>query len=160
FYREAAARLRTGGIFCQWLQCYETSTETLATIFRTLATRFPGGHVFFFRVSNDIVIVTSPHRPLPLPLWTMMSGLHQPEIARDLARVGVASAPDLLRYYRGTLEGIVARAGPGAINTDDNGWLEHRAPLDLVRMTTPGEPLVWNEDVAADLAKAFAKDPE
>ena len=160
FYKAAAARLRPGGIFCQWLQCYETSTETLSTIFRTLATRFPGGHVFFFRTSHDIVIVTSPDGPLTLNIETMVRTLQQPEIGRDLARVGVASAPDLLRYYRGTLEGIVARAGPGAINTDDNGWLEHRAPLDLVKMTSPGEPLVWSEDVASDLAKALVKDPE
>jgi hypothetical protein len=159
FYKEAASRLKPGGIFCQWLQCYETSTESLATIFRTLATRFPNGHVFFFRVSNDLVILTSADGPLPLDLETMMRALRRPEPQQDLMRVGVGSAPDLLRYYRGTLEGIVARQGPGPINTDDNGWLEHRAPLDLMRMTTPGEALSWNEDVAGDLANALAKDP-
>jgi hypothetical protein len=153
-------RLKPGGIFCQWLQCYETSEESLATIFRTLATRFPGGHVFFFRVSHDLVIVTSPEGALPLDVETMIRALRQPEPARDLARVGIASAPDLLRYYRGSLEGIVARQRRGPINTDDNGWLEHRAPLDLMRMTKAGDVLVWNEDVASDLATALAKDPD
>jgi len=89
-----------------------------------------------------------------------MRALRRPEPQHDLARVGVASVPDLLRYYRGKLEGIVARRGPGPINTDDNGWLEHRAPLDLMRMTTPGEALSWDENVAGDLAEAFAKNPD
>ena len=59
FYDAAARRLRPGGVFTQWVQCYEISSATQATILRTLARRFPHGQVFFFREASDMVIVAS-----------------------------------------------------------------------------------------------------
>ena len=46
FYRTAGSKLHTGGIFCQWVQTYQTSPATLRTVFRTLVTRFPHGQLF------------------------------------------------------------------------------------------------------------------
>ncbi len=160
FYRAAAARVRPGGLFCQWVQCYEISPETLRTVLRTMAGRFPHGHVFFFRPSNDLVIVASPDREVPLDPATLKGVFERVAVARDLARVGVPSVADLLRYYRGRLERLAAAAGPGPINTDDNGWLEHRAPLDLVLPPASSEPFGWSGEVAADLAGSLGPDPD
>jgi spermidine synthase len=158
FYRTAASKLKPGGIFCQWVQCYQTSPATLQTIFRTLAGRFPHGQLFFVDSSADLIILASPDRDVPLDLDRLAAAWSRPEVARDLARVGVGSLADLLRYYRGRLDRVAAAAGPGPINTDDNGWLEHRAPFDLLAGTSSEHEMAWSPDVASDLVASIASD--
>ncbi|HKW51314.1 MAG TPA: fused MFS/spermidine synthase, partial [Candidatus Eisenbacteria bacterium] len=158
FYRTAASKLRPGGIFCQWVQCYQTSPATLRTIFRTLAVRFPHGQLFFVDKSADLIILASPDREVSLDFDRLAAAWSRPEVAHDFARVGVASLADLLRYYRGRLDRVAAEAGPGPINTDDNGWLEHRAPFDLLSGATSEHEMAWSPDVAADLAASIVSD--
>ena len=158
FYRTAASKLQPGGIFCQWVQCYQTSPATLSTIFRTLAGRFPHGQLFFVDSSADLIILASHDRDVPLDLDRLAAAWSRPEVARDLARVGVGSLADLLRYYRGRLDRVAAAAGAGPINTDDNGWLEHRAPFDLLSGTSSEREMGWSPDVAADLAASIVSD--
>jgi len=158
FYRTASSKLRPAGIFCQWVQCYQTSPATLRTIFRTIAGRFPHGQLFFVDKSADLIILASPDRDVPLDLDRLAAAWARPEVARDLARVGVGSLADLLRYYRGRLDRVAAAAGAGPINTDDNGWLEHRAPFDLLSGTTSEHEMDWSPDVAADLAASIVSD--
>jgi spermidine synthase len=155
FYDQAAARLLPGGVLCQWMQCYEISRSTLNTIFRTLARRFPHGHLFYCWQSMDLIIVASASGEIVLDLERMQEALERPQVAKDLERVGVIGVIDLLRFYRGRLETVVRAAGDGPVNTDDNGWLEHRAPLDLVRPEPMGEPIPWSEAVADDLARSI-----
>jgi hypothetical protein len=158
FYKTAASKLRPGGIFCQWVQCYQTSPATIRTIFRTLAGRFPHGQLFYVDHSGDLIILASPDRDIPLDFDRLAAACARPEVARDLARVGVGSLADLLRYYRGRLDRVAADAGPGPVNTDDNGWLEHRAPFDLLAGLSSERELAWSPDVAADLAASIVSD--
>jgi hypothetical protein len=158
FYRVAASKLEPAGLFCQWVQCYQTSPSTLHAVFRTLATRFPHGQLFFVDGSADLIILASPDRDVPIPLDRLEAGFALEPVARDLARVGVASVADLLRYYRGRLERVAADAGPGPINTDDNAWLEHRAPFDLLSGEGSDPELAWSPQVARDLAASIEGD--
>jgi spermidine synthase len=158
FYETAASKLRPGGVFCQWVQCYQTSPATLRTIFRTLATRFPKGQLFFVDGSADLVILASPDREIGLDLDQLGTWFEDEKVAKNLARVGVSSLPDLIRYYRGRLERVVREAGGGPVNTDDNGWLEHKAPFDLLAGTTSEGEMAWSPDVAADLAGSITSD--
>ena len=158
FYRTAALKLRPGGIFCQWVQCYQTSPRTLETIFRTLTTRFPHGQLFFVDTSADLIILASPDREVGLDLDRIAHAWDDPAVAAQLARVGVASPGDLLRYYRGRLERMASAAGPGPINTDDNGWLEHHAPTDLLSGASSEAMLAWSPQVGIDLAAAIVSD--
>lgn len=158
FYETAASKLRPGGIFCQWVQCYQTSPATLRTIFRTLATRFPKGQLFFVDGSADLVILASPDREIGLDLDQLGQWFGDEKVAKNLARVGVSSLPDLMRYYRGRLDRVAREADGGPINTDDNGWLEHKAPFDLLAGTTSEGEMAWSPDVAADLAGSITSD--
>ena len=158
FYETAASKLKPGGVFCQWVQCYQTSPATLRTIFRTLATRFPKGQLFFVDGSADIVILASPDRTIGIDLDQLGQWFGDEKVARNLARVGVTSLPDLMRYYRGRLERVAAEADGGPVNTDDNGWLEHKAPFDLLAGTTSEGEMAWSPDVAEDLAKSITSD--
>jgi spermidine synthase len=158
FYRTAAGKLRPGGILCQWVQCYQTSPATLRTILRTLATRFPHGQLFFVDASADLVILASPDREVGLDLDRIERAWQDGDVAAQLRRVGVSSPADLLRYYRGRLERMAAEAGAGPTNTDDNGWLEHRAPADLLSGATSEGMLAWSPEVGIDLAASIVSD--
>jgi hypothetical protein len=156
FYRAVSARLEPGGIFCQWVQSYELSPRTLATILRTLAASFPSGHVF--RFGADFLIISSASPSLPIDLEKLARGFARTEVRRDLTKIGLRAPKDLLRAYRGRLERLAEEAGPGPINSDDNGWLEHAAPLDLLRSGAPAK-LKWTRETGVDLAQAIGGEP-
>ncbi len=159
FYRVAASKLEPRGIFCQWVHCYQTSTATLGTVLRTLATRFPHGQLFFIEATGDLIILASPGRDVPVDLDRLAAAFEREAVATNMARVGVGSLPDLLRYYRGRLDTAIARTPGGPINTDDNGWLEHRAPFDLLAGEASESMFAWSPEVASDLARSIDSNP-
>ena len=159
FYRIAATRLRPGGILCQWVQCYQISPDAIRTVIRTLARTFPRGQIFYVESAADLIVLASPNADVALDPAAWEVAFRRPAVAADLARIGVERPADLLRYYRGRLERVAAEAGPGPVNTDDNGWLEHRAPLDLLSAQSAEQFLGWNDAVAADLARSLSGDP-
>ncbi len=158
FYDVAASRLRAGGIFCQWVQCYQISPEAVQTVFRTLSGRFPYGQLFYVDDSSDLIVLASPDREVTLDAAAWEAAMARPEVAADLARIGVRSFADLLRYYRGRLDRVAAAAGPGPVNTNDNGWLEHRAPFDLIASEGSEKLFAWSPSVARDLAASLIGD--
>jgi len=155
FYEEARRRLRPGGVFCQWIQTYSASPATLSTVFHTVLTTFPHGQLFYVESSGDLIILASPDRELTLDRASITRTLASPAVAEDFARIGIHSTDDLLRAYRGRLDRVAADAGPGAINTDDNSWLEHRAPLDLITPQEENPLLTWSSQVEADLQRSL-----
>ncbi len=160
FYRAARARLRPSGVLCQWVQCYQTSPATVQTVFRTLATDFPRGQVFYLNGSADLIVVASPDRELRLDEASLAAAMGRPEVAQNLATAGVAGPGDLLRFYRGRLERLVREAGPGDVNTDDNGILEHRAPFDLLAGGSSEDFFAWTPAVTADLVAEVSGNPK
>ncbi|HEU4724304.1 MAG TPA: hypothetical protein VFU59_03300 [Candidatus Eisenbacteria bacterium] len=155
FYRIAATRLRPGGVLCQWVQCYQISPDAIRAVIRTLSRTFPKGQIFYIDSAADLVILASPSGEVPLDPAAWEAALREPAVAADLARVGVTRPSDLLRYYRGRLERVAAEAGDGPVNTDDNAWLEHRAPFDLLAAQSAESVLGWSDAVAADLASSL-----
>jgi spermidine synthase len=151
FYEEARERLRPGGVFCQWIQTYSASPRTLSTVFRTVATTFPKGHLFYVESSGDLIILAVPDRELYLDQKAMNEIFARPKAQADFARIGIHSIQDVLGAYRGRLDRVALEAGPGPINTDDNSWLEHRAPLDLITPQEENPLFVWSPKVEADL---------
>jgi spermidine synthase len=151
FYEEARRRLRPGGVFCQWIHTYSVSPATLSTVFRTVATTFPKGQLFYVESSGDLIILAAPDRELNLDRAAMSAAFSRPAVAQDFARIGVRSIQDVLGAYRGRLDRVAREAGPGPINTDDNSWLEHRAPLDLITPQGENPLLARSSQVEADL---------
>ena len=151
FYEEARRRLNPGGVFCQWIQTYSVSPATLSTVFRTVATTFPHGQLFYVESSGDLIILAVPDRELLLDRARMEAVFQRPGVAADFARIGVHSVDDVLGAYRGRLDRLAREAGPGPINTDDNSWLEHEAPLDLITPQEENPILERSPQVEADL---------
>lgn len=124
FYRVVRSRLEAGGIFCQWVQIYEMSPETHRAILRSLRAVFP--HFVAFEVDGDLIYIarTESAPRLGPERWDSL----EPAVRNDLAGVGIVTLEDLMvrALNDGSLE-----LPPGAMNTDDNGLVEYRAPLEL-----------------------------
>ena len=58
-YRAGAKRLTEGGVFCQWLQTYETSPDNLRVLMRTFAAEFPHVALFASSIKGNVFLVGS-----------------------------------------------------------------------------------------------------
>jgi spermidine synthase len=144
FYRQVKAKLEPDGVFCQWLQLYELTPETFATLVRTFTETFPEGHLFaLWRVSDALLIAAPSGRTLAL------DRLGAPEVRRLLRRAGIASPEALAASYAAPLSAL-APVGAGApLNTDDRPLVEYRAPRDMVEVGRSAS--VLNETVRAEI---------
>ena len=132
YYRAASERLEAGGLFCQWMQAYETSAETVGVVLHTLASEFP--YVAVFKVNDDLICVAS-HSPIEGSARRYTERFSLPEVRSSLGRIRIATPFDLfatafLRFP----ENAEAFRSP-IRNTDDNLWLEYRAPIEMYRGT-------------------------
>lgn len=59
-YQAAASHMPPDGIFLQWLQGYEVSSETVRTVYATLASVFPHVETWETRAGSDLLLVASP----------------------------------------------------------------------------------------------------
>ncbi len=133
FFQLGRARLREGGLFCQWLQLYGMDPVMLRTAIRTFQAVFP--HVLIFQtVSSDLLLLGS-ERPLLLDLPRLQAQLSVPAVGEDLRRVGIGGPDDLLaKLLLGTQE-VQALSTGAFINTDDNALIEFAAPRTLYANT-------------------------
>jgi len=61
FYRAARARLREDGLFVQWVQSYDVTSDTVARIYATLGSEFPW--VETWRTHRDLLLIASNREP-------------------------------------------------------------------------------------------------
>ncbi|HEX3130871.1 MAG TPA: fused MFS/spermidine synthase [Thermoanaerobaculia bacterium] len=146
FYRAARARLKPGGLLCQWLPLYELGEEDFATALATMGTQFK--HLAAWTNGSVAVIVAS-NEPLPLQGPHPSAAQLPPPpaiIATDLQNAGVApwqveqflSQPDL---DAAAIQKLQAEAQ--GLNRDDRPVLEFRSAANLFRLTKPGADTSW-----------------
>jgi spermidine synthase len=83
FYDRVSRYLTTGGLFAQWIQCYEMSDALVATVLASLHEVFP--HYVAFQVGpGDILIMASKDEPIPQPDWSVFQA---PDVSRMLSHV-------------------------------------------------------------------------
>ena len=143
FYALVKRRLSPGGILCQWVQSYELSDESLKLILDTVASSFPHVHLFGSYMGADLILVAS-QKPISLAPEAVKLFPGNPEVAQDLARVGVTSLADVALLYTSSVR---APASKTLLNNDDNSLIQYRAPLELLRGLVPQrEFLRWSRD--------------
>lgn len=129
FYRLAAARLREGGVFSQWIGLYDITTENLKTACNTFRQVFP--EVMVFRVDSDLILVGG-HRELRFDYMRMWQRMTDPVVRRTLSDIGVAAPGDLLaRHYLFSELDLARFCAGSALNTDDRPVLEFSARYTL-----------------------------
>lgn len=147
FYQSAKRRLAPDGIFCQWLQGYETDPETIKLIISTLCSEFEKVEVWNTQ-GSDFLFVCSP-QIAPWDVALVRQRLQQPIYAEACARL----------WHTTTAEGFFSRCLANAlysrfvtletseVNTDDRNVLEFAAARNMGR--TLEEPLRHVFSVAA-----------
>ena len=152
FYRMVRERLNPGGRFCQWVQFYELSQQTLQGMLYTLTSEFP--HVMVFCTKSDLICVAS-DRPITTTMEASGARFSDPNISKSLARVQIEHP---LELFSGLLRShpedrdLFEAEGP---NTDDRLWLEYRAPLEMYRGLSPELVLLDIEDQLARMEKVL-----
>jgi spermidine synthase/thioredoxin-like negative regulator of GroEL len=154
YFESVHDRLAPDGVFCQWTQCYEMSSATLASILRTLHSVFPKAEVFL--VQRDVLVVaTRDGRPLDLDRAALR--MTTPAVRASFARTSIRSVADLVALHVNSLDAIVAKLPPAPFNTDDRPVVEYRAPIDLYHVRPLELPIdgtaLLPTDPVADLAR-------
>jgi hypothetical protein len=136
YYNRASHALSKGGIFVQWLQAYEMSDQTFIAILRTFQSEFP--YVYAFQGSAKDLILLGLKAPLAVDFSRLAAALEREPVRGDLGRIGINGVSSFL---------FLQRLSPGTIrvlsslsemeNTDDNRFLEYRAPRDFFQQAKP-----------------------
>lgn len=152
FFTLGRERLRDDGVFVQWLQTYQLSTESLRSVLATFHEVFP--HVAVFRVQGsakgkDLILLGSRQ---PLSLQRVSERMSDPRTAADLARVGIKSADDVWAWFVCDENQLGPAVAGAVINTDDNMHVETVAPREAFRPTM-NENAAWIESLKKESSR-------
>lgn len=136
YYQSVQERLQPDGLFCQWIQTYEISASTRQAMLHTLTGVFP--YVTVFSIDGDLICLAA-NEPLQGSAQDMLERLSVESVARSLARIQMQQPFDLFASAYAQFPMQTEPFSSGVRNTDDNLWLEYRAPVEMYRGTN--EPL-------------------
>jgi spermidine synthase len=133
FFELGKARLSEQGIFVQWVQIYQLSTESLRSVLATYTRVFP--HVLMFRVGGlnkgkDLLLMGSNQ---PLNLDRLSERLADPRVQAELARVNLSSEADVRSWFVCDETRLGPAVAGAKINTDDNMHIETTVPREAFR---------------------------
>jgi spermidine synthase len=133
FYRLARARLRPGGVMCQWVQAYRILPEDLRSVVRSFLDVFPDATLWEESAGGGDYFLVGGLGDPAIDLEALERAA--PEAWRDLGDAGRGGPPGLLsRFVAGPRSLGLYTAGVRR-HTDDALTLEWRAPLALFRET-------------------------
>jgi spermidine synthase len=134
FFELGRDRLTTEGVFVQWLQIYQLSTDSLRSVLATFQRVFP--HVLIFRVEGatkgkDLLLVGS-KSPLPIDqaITRARERISDSRVAAELARVNIKSEADIRAWYVCDETQLKPAVAGATINTDDNMHIETTVPRE------------------------------
>ena len=130
FFELGRARLNDKGIWVQWVQIYQLSTESLRSVLATYHKVFP--HVLVFRVGGlnkgkDLLLIGS-NRPLNLD--RLPERLTDQRMLTELARVDLKTEADIRGWFICDETKLGPAVAGAKINTDDNMHIEMTVPRE------------------------------
>jgi spermidine synthase len=133
FFELGKARLSDQGVFVQWVQIYQLSTESLRSVLATYQKVFP--HVLMFRVGGlnkgkDLLLFGSNQ---PLNLDRLSERIADPRVVAELARVNLSTEADVRSWFVCDETKLGPAVAGATINTDDNMHIETTVPRELFR---------------------------
>src|SRR6185503_5419412 len=137
FFQLGRDRLNDDGVFVQWVQIYQLSTDSLRSVLATFHQSFP--YVLVFRVQTawegkDLLLVGS---KTPLAIDNVADRIKQrmsdPRIAAELGRINIKSDRDVMAWYVCDEKQLAPAVAGAVINTDDNMHIETTAPREAFR---------------------------
>jgi spermidine synthase len=97
FFEAAKARLREGGVLCQWAHTYDISTRDLKSIVATFVSVFPDGTLWL--VGDGDVLLIGSNTPIEPRLAGVATRFARSGVREDLASVGVTSPDHILSLF-------------------------------------------------------------
>lgn len=139
-------RLRDDGVFVQWLQIYQLSTDSMRSVLATFQEVFP--HVTVFRIQGaakgkDLILLGS---RAPIDLNRIDERMKDARTLADLSRVGLKTPADVRAWFVCDERQIKPAVAGAVINTDDNMHVETVAPREAFRATME-ENAKWLESL-------------
>ena len=133
FFELGKSRLNDQGVFVQWVQIYQLSTESLRSVLATYQKVFP--HVLMFRVGGlnkgkDLLLFGSNQ---PLNLDRLSERLMDPRVQKELARVNLSTEADVRSWFVCDETRLGPAVAGATINTDDNMHIETTVPRETFR---------------------------
>ena len=133
FFELGRSRLNEQGVFVQWVQIYQLSTESLRSVLATYHKVFP--HVLMFRVGGlnkgkDLLLFGSNQ---PLNLDRLSERLMDQRVKAELARVNLSSEADVRSWFVCDETRLGPAVAGAKINTDDNMHIETTVPREAFR---------------------------
>lgn len=132
-FKTARGNLKPGGIFCQWVQLYEMSPMSICSIFRSFAYAFPYVAVFGSEPGSTDTLMLGSKDPFSFDLQKASRIMGDKKVKQLMLDAGI---DDPLGIFSGILFGsrgeITRFCHFAPINTDDNAFIEFRAPKDLI----------------------------
>jgi len=135
FYRLARERLRPGGIVAQWLPLGTQNDEDTRSLVRSFLDVFPSASLWTTDVHEMLLIGSDV--PLRLDVSKVIHRFNQPDVARALTEVGIASPAALLATWVTDRAGMERYAGTAPAVTDDRPRIEYSSwarPGELQRV--------------------------
>ena len=133
FFELGRQRLTEQGVFVQWVQIYQLSTESLRSVLATYQKVFP--HVLLFRTGGvnkgkDLLLVGSNQ---PLNLLPVAERLADPRVQTELSRINLRSEADVKSWFVCDESRLSPAVADARINTDDNMHIETTVPREAFR---------------------------
>jgi spermidine synthase len=133
FFELGKARLSEQGVFVQWVQIYQLSTESLRSVLATYQKVFP--HVLMFRVGGlnkgkDLLLFGGNQ---PLNLDRLTERIADPRVIAELARVNLSTEADVRSWFVCDETKLKPAVAGAKINTDDNMHIETTVPRETFR---------------------------
>src|SRR5262249_42710746 len=146
FFTLGRERLRDDGVFVQWLQIYQLSTESVRSVLATFAEVYP--HITVFRIQGpakgkDLILLGSRQ---PLDLNRIDESMKDPRVLADLSRVGLQTPADVRAWFVCDESRLRPAVTGAVINTDDNMHVETVAPREAFRVTME-QNAAWIENL-------------
>jgi spermidine synthase len=137
FFEAARARLKPGGLLCQWAHTYDISPRDLQSIVGTFGSVFPQGTLWMVG-GGDLLLIGAKDGEILPRLAAVAPGSRTGTVASALVDIGIANgtaAFALLSQFAGG-PGELERYGSGAVvQTDDQTKLEYSAPRGIYGRT-------------------------
>ena len=147
FFELGRSRLNDDGIFVQWVQIYQLSTESLRSVLATYHKVFPC--VLVFRVGGlskgkDLLLVGSNRH---LDIDQQLARCNDERMSAELARAGLKTYVAIKEWFVCDETKLGPAVAGAKINTDDNMHIEMTVPREAFRPLMRGNA-EWIEALA------------